>query len=63
MVKNGYTGNGCLNFAWDLGVIFLGLRKFRRNIKGQIWGVREEGVSCFHIYRFWGSLFFFYLGS
>ena len=60
MVKNGYTGNGCLNFAWDLGVIFLGLRKFRRNIKGQIWGVREKGLVV-SIYTVFGGRYFSFI--
>ena len=45
--------------------MFLGLPNFRRN-NGEILsldlnGVKEKGVSYFHVYRFW-SRFFCFMG-
>ena len=62
MVKRGITGMR----AWDLGIIFLcvpnlwfgGLKRFfYENFSLQ--GVMEKCVSCFLVYSFYGSLFYF----
>ena len=60
MTKNGYYGNDGFIFAWDLGVIFLGIWNwvvggflkifffFNLGLKGVI----EKCVSCFLVYLF-----------
>ena len=62
MVKNGYYRNEGLNFAWDLGVSFLGIRNFAKIndkiLRSRSKAVTEKGVSCFHVYRFWGVYLF-----
>ena len=60
----GYYGNGGLNFAWDLGVIFLGVPAwviggFSKNVflNFGLPGVIEKYVGCFLVYLFWGFYF------
>ena len=57
MVKNGCYANGGLNLAWNLGVSFVGIPNFAKTSDKKLWWrskvVREKGVSCFHLYRFW----------
>ena len=59
MVKNGYYGNGGLRFAWDLGIIFLGipnhaidgfLKKILFNFG--LKSVLEKRMVCFLVYLF-----------
>ena len=62
IVKNGYCGNEGINFAWDLGAIFLGIPDWvigwflKKNFG--LEGVMEKCVGCFLVY-----LFFFFAGG
>ena len=60
-----YSGNGGLNFAWDLGAIFSGIPNlvmsgiskkyfFNFGLKGAV----EKCVGCFLVYLFLKVLFF-----
>ena len=52
----GIAGNGVLFFAWDLGVIFLGIQifKYLRFQKKffQILGIIEKCIGLFLVYPF-----------
>ena len=62
IVKNGYCRNRVLSFAWDLGIIFLGIqifqdlrlqKKFFKKI--QILGVIEKCIGWVLVYPFLGG--------
>ena len=63
----GITGMGGFIFAWDLGVIFLGIPKwvaggFLEKIVG-LKGVIEKCVGCFLVYFFRGAGVLIKLGN
>ena len=70
MVKKGYYENEGLGLAWDLGIIFLGIPDlwfgglkniyFKKNREFEHKGIIEKCVSCFLVYPFYESFFFFY---
>ena len=60
----GYYGNDGFIFAWDLGVIFLGIPSFKilrlqkkLFLKFGFYGVIEKCVGCFLVYLFLGGFF------
>ena len=58
MVKNGYCKNKILFFAWDLGIVFLGIPIFWdlrfQNKNFLILGIIEKCIGCFLVYLFLG---------
>ena len=65
MFKKGYYGNESLSFAWDLGVIFLGVRNLRFGgletffiLDFRFKGATEKFESCFLVY-FFKDIYFF----
>ena len=64
MFKKGYYGNESLSFAWDLGVIFLGVRNLRFggleiffSLNFRFKGAMEKCGTCVLVYFLWIFIF------